>query len=80
MKELIQNSDDAEATEVNICFDACSHNFEQRNLFFPGMHESHGPALVVHNNSTFSSEDFTNIQRLAAATKQEKKLKMGSLE
>ena len=77
VKELIQNADDAEATEINICFDSRSNNIEKRSLFFPGMHESHGPALVVHNNSTFSNEDFDNIQKLAAATKQEKHLKIG---
>ena len=71
VKELIQNADDAEATEINICFDSRSNNIEKRSLFFPGMHESHGPALVVHNNSTFSNDDFDNIKKLAAATKQE---------
>ena len=77
IKELIQNADDAEASEINICFDARNHKLEQKTLFFPGMQESHGPGLVVHNNSTFSNEDFDNIQKLAAATKQEKKLKIG---
>ena len=77
VKELIQNADDAEATEINICFDARSQKIEKRSLFFPGMHESHGPALVVHNNSIFSNEDFDNIQKLAAATKLEKQLKIG---
>ena len=77
VKELIQNADDAEASEINICFDARNHKLEKRTLLFPGMQESHGPALVVHNNSTFSDEDFDNIQKLAAATKQVKKLKIG---
>ena len=36
-----------------------------------------GPALVVHNNSTFSEEDFTNITKLAGATKKDKPLKIG---
>ena len=77
VKELIQNADDAEASEINICFDARNHKLEQKTLFFPGMHESHGPALVVHSNSTFSNEDFDNIQKLAAATKQRKEFKIG---
>ena len=77
IKELIQNADDAEATEVNICFDAREHKVEQSKLFFPDMCKAHGPALVVHNNSTFSSEDFVNIQKLAGATKQNKHLKIG---
>ena len=77
IKELLQNADDAEATEVNICFDARNHTTERKRLFFPDMCEAHGPALIVHNNSTFSDEDFENIQKLAGATKQDKHLKIG---
>ena len=77
IKELLQNADDAEATEVNICFDARNHTTERKRLFFPDMCEAHGPALIVHNNSTFSDEDFENIQKLAGATKQGKHLKIG---
>ena len=77
IKELLQNADDAEATEVNICFDARKHTTEQKRLFFPDMCEAHGPALIVHNNRTFSDEDFENIQKLAGATKQGKHLKIG---
>ena len=77
VKELIQNADDAEATEVNICFDNRQHTSERNRLFFPDMCESHGPALVIHNNSQFSNEDFANIQKLAGGTKQGKHLKIG---
>ena len=77
VKELIQNADDAEATEVNICYDARTHTTDRNKLFFPDMCESHGPALVIQNNSTFSDEDFTSIQKLAAAMKQNKHLKIG---
>ena len=77
VKELIQNADDAEATEVNICYDVRNHSVERKRLFFPGMNESHGPALIVHNNATFANEDFDNIQKLAAATKADKQLKIG---
>ena len=75
IKEMIQNADDAEATEVNILYDACQHTTE--NLLFKGMADSHGPALVVHNNSTFTNEDFENITKLAGATKANKPLKIG---
>ena len=77
VKELIQNADDAEATELNICYDTRNHSVERKRLFFPGMSESHGPALIVHNNATFADEDFDNIQKLAAATKADKQLKIG---
>ena len=77
VKELLQNADDAEATEVNICYDARTHTVKPNSLFFPGMQECHGPALVVHNNATFTQDDFTNITKLAAATKASKALKIG---
>ena len=77
IKELIQNADDAEATNINICFDARTHCQDTRKLFFPGMCESHGPALVVQNNTVFSDEDFENITKLAGATKKNKHLKIG---
>ena len=77
IKELLQNADDAEATELNICYDARRHETDPKKLFFSGMAEAHGPALIVHNNSTFSDDDFKNITKLAAATKQDKALKIG---
>ena len=77
IKELIQNADDANATEVNICYDGRMHSIEQSSLLFRGMARCHGPALIVHNNSTFSDEDFVNITKLAGATKQQKPLKIG---
>ena len=77
IKELLQNADDAEATEVNICYDARSHNVPQRSLFFRGMSECHGPALLLHNNACFKEEDFQNITKLAGATKEGKALKIG---
>ena len=75
IKEMIQNADDAEATEVNVLYDVCQHTTER--LLFKGMADSHGPALVVHNNSTFRNEDFENITKLAGATKANKPLKIG---
>ncbi len=77
IKELIQNADDAGATVMNICFDARTHDVAPKNLFLAGMAESHGPALIVHNNAEFTDEDFQNIQKLAGATKQDQPLKIG---
>ena len=75
IKEMIQNADDAGATEVNILYDNRAH--PTQNLLFKGMAESHGPALIVHNNSTFTNEDFENITILAGATKANQPLKIG---
>ena len=77
VKELIQNADDACATEVNICYDARNHRVSPGSLFFPGMAGCHGPALVVHNNAMFTQEDFRNITKLAGASKECQTLKIG---
>ncbi|XP_019850325.1 PREDICTED: sacsin-like [Amphimedon queenslandica] len=75
IKEMIQNADDAGATKVNILYD--SRTYSTQKLLFKGMAESHGPALIVHNDSTFTKEDFENITKLAGATKANQPLKIG---
>ena len=77
IKELIQNADDAQATEIKICFDARTHCKDKTKLIFPGMSGAHGPALVIYNNRTFSDDDFKNITKIAGATKKEKQQMIG---
>ena len=77
INELLQNADDAGATEMNVCYDKRTHTRNRKALFFPGMAECHGPALVVNNNAMFTEEDFQNITKLAGATKERKALKIG---
>ena len=77
IKELLQNADDAGAKEMNICYDAREHTVSREALFFPGMADCHGPALLVHNDVKFTQEDFRNITKLAGATKEKKPLKIG---
>ena len=77
VKELIQNADDAGATELNICYDARIHDIPLKRLLYPGMAECHGPALIIHNDASFTDEDFQNIQKLAAAKKEDNPLKIG---
>ena len=70
LPELLQNADDAGATEVGVYYD--SRNHDKSNLFFPGMANSYGPALLFYNNVEFSKEDFTNITKISGETKGEK--------
>ena len=77
IKELLQNADDAGAKEMSICYDARQHTVRREALFFPGMADCHGPALLVHNDAKFTQEDFRNITKLAGATKEGKPLKIG---
>ena len=69
-KELIQNADDAKATEVKLLYDQ-RENLDQRvSLFDPAMEECQGPALWAYNNAQFSEEDFQNITKLASGSKE----------
>ena len=77
IKELLQNADDAEAKEVNICYDARSHDIPPKSLLYARMLQCHGPALVVHNDASFTKDDFMNITKLAGETKTDKPLKIG---
>ena len=75
LQELLQNADDAGATEVAVYYDTREH--DSSNLFFPGMANSYGPALLFYNNAEFTEEDFESIRKIAGETKMEKPLKIG---
>ena len=68
-KELIQNADDAGATEVKFLVDWRQHPIE--TLFTDEMKHWQGPALYAYNNSVFSDQDFKNIYELEGATKKD---------
>ena len=74
-KELIQNADDAGATEVKFLIDWRAHN--TRKLLTKGMAKWQGPALYAYNNKTFSEEDLQNICKVAGATKRQDHTKIG---
>ena len=74
-KELIQNADDAGATEVKFLIDRRQHPTD--TLFQPEMEDLQGPALYAFNNSVFSDEDFQNICELEGATKKDNPTKIG---
>ena len=74
-KELIQNADDAGATEVKFLIDWRTHNTGK--LLTKGMANWQGPALYAYNNKTFSNEDLQNISKVAGATKKQDHTKIG---
>ncbi|XP_078573948.1 LOW QUALITY PROTEIN: sacsin-like [Branchiostoma floridae x Branchiostoma japonicum] len=76
-KELIQNADDAGATEVKFLLDWRTNEDSREDLIDQGMAVCHGPALWAFNNATFSEEDFKNIQNLGGQTKLEALEKVG---
>ena len=74
-KELIQNADDAGATEVKFLIDWRKH--PSSSLFLGELQPWQGPALIAYNNATFSDQDFQHICQLAGETKRSDPLKTG---
>ena len=76
-KELIQNADDAGATEVRFLYDERTNEDAKTCLIDEGMKGCQGPALWVYNDATFKDEDFVNITKLNEATKAHDTAKIG---
>lgn len=67
LKELIQNADDAEATEIHFVWDKRQHDVSQ--TFGDSWNQLQGPALCVFNNKVFSDTDLKGIQQLGEGGK-----------
>jgi sacsin len=76
-KELLQNADDAGATEVTFVVDHRSNTDSLTGLIDPGMKACHGSALWAYNNAEFTEADFVNIQKLGGQTKKDLVDKIG---
>ena len=74
-KELIQNADDAGATEVKFLIDWRKH--PSSSLFAEELKPWQGPSLLAFNNATFSDQDFQHICQVAGETKRSDPLKTG---
>ena len=74
-KELIQNADDAGASEVKLLLDWRHHG--KSTVIVEEMSQWQGPALIAYNNATFSDQDFKNICELAAESKMKDPMKTG---
>ena len=74
-KEMIQNAEDAGASEIKFVIDWRNHPTE--HLLTREMEAWQGPALLVYNNAVFSDEDFANICEIAGASKKVDPTKIG---
>ena len=74
-KEMIQNAEDAGASQIKFVIDWRNHPSEY--LLSREMEAWQGPALLVYNNAVFSDEDFTNICEIAGASKKIDPTKIG---
>ncbi|XP_034418006.1 sacsin [Cyclopterus lumpus] len=75
LKELIQNADDAEATEIHFVWDKRQHGKEK--TFGKKWNHLQGPALCVFNNKVFSDTDLAGIQQLGEGGKHNSPGKIG---
>ena len=75
LQELIQNADDARATEVKFFIDERSHG--QQNLLHHSLAKFQGPSLLAYNDAVFTDEDWTNIQKLKRSDKRSDPFKVG---
>ncbi|CAG2253053.1 SACS [Mytilus edulis] len=75
LKELLQNADDAKASEMHIVLDYNDH--EADNLFSDSWKPLQGPSLLVYNDSSFSEADIKGIQRLGIGSKGDDPTKTG---
>ncbi|XP_046902959.1 sacsin isoform X2 [Hypomesus transpacificus] len=67
LKELIQNADDAEATEIHFVWDKRKHS--GKKTFGDRWNPLQGPALCVYNNKVFTDADMKGIQQLGEGGK-----------
>ena len=75
LKELMQNADDAGATEIHFVKDFRTHACSQ--IFESGFEEFQGPALLVYNDSSFTQADLKGIQQLGIGSKSDDPAKTG---
>ncbi|KAK3583510.1 hypothetical protein CHS0354_026096 [Potamilus streckersoni] len=76
LKEIIQNADDAGATEVKLVYDGrrinrkCDERFPFRKFF-------QAPALCVYNNEIFNEKDWEGVTLIYSSVKENDLLKVG---
>ncbi|KAK3591138.1 hypothetical protein CHS0354_040202 [Potamilus streckersoni] len=76
IKELIQNAEDAGASEVRILYDDRSINArEDKKSRYRKFLQ--GPALCFYNNATFTELDWKGIRMIYSSVKEEDPLKVG---
>ena len=74
-KELLQNADDAQATEACLMLDLRTHTTKQ--LINNKLAQFQGPALVFWDNKPFQDSDFHNLCEFGGETKLGDRTKIG---
>ncbi|CAG8524442.1 43831_t:CDS:10 [Gigaspora margarita] len=77
LREILQNSDDAQSTEQVFILD---HNtYRDSSLLESGLNRFQGPALLSKNNTKFNDHDFRSLENLADSEKQGQYDKIGEM-
>ena len=74
-KELIQNADDAKASQIHFILD--ERVLEKSRVVNDNWEKLLDPALLVYNDSFFTTEDIEGIKDLGKGSKADKKEKIG---
>jgi len=74
-QELIQNADDAGATEIKFMIDPRHHSTDE--LWLPGLAKFQGPALLSWNNVEFTENDWESISKIHQSFKDTDPMKVG---
>lgn len=69
LRELLQNADDAGATEIEYVLDTNTYGSEP--LLSNGLKAFQGPALLARNNSVFRNEDFDSLSSVGDSVKKQ---------
>ncbi|XP_076857268.1 sacsin-like [Brachyhypopomus gauderio] len=75
LKELIQNADDGEASEVVFIHD--ERRYGTDSVWTEALGKYQGPALYAFNNAAFSEDDWDGIQKAGRSIKQDDPTKVG---
>jgi sacsin len=74
-KELLQNADDAGASQIAFILDNRQHGCKK--VFSKEFASLQGPALLCYNNQIFSEDDLVALKTLGVGNKGEEKFKIG---
>ena len=77
LKELVQNADDAGATEVKFVYDERENREHRVTVFDNAMKDLQGPALWSYNDAEFTDGDLKNLIKLGGKTKEMSTNKIG---
>jgi hypothetical protein len=75
LREILQNSDDAQSTEQIFILDF--NKYPSNKLFKPQLNRYQGPALISKNTAIFEEDDFKSLLNLADSKKRKKFDKIG---